>query len=164
MPSPISARLNGKKGGRPKGKKAKSTLEREAVMRAYQQRVMQMSDRLLDYQLSLARGTTYLFKIEKELIIGPKGGKTYKSKKPELVTDVEEIRSYLEGITQEGDLGNPKDPNGTYYYLTSKDPDSRTIDSMLDRGIGKPAQAFSMQDGEGKSLPITQINLIPVKI
>lgn len=144
---------NGKnnKGGRPKGQKNATTLERDRVLAGYKQRVMQSADRLLDYQMSLARGSTYLFKIEKELVIGPKGGKTYRSKKAELVTDVDEIRRYLDGSAANGDAHDPNDRSATYYFITAKDPDGSAINSMLDRGLGKVPQGVDMDittDGE----------------
>lgn len=137
--------------GRKPGSKTLITLERDKVNAAYRQRVMQQADRLLDYQMSLARGSTYLFKIEKELVIGPKGGKTYRSKKAELVTDVDEIRMYLDGTIENGDAENPLDRSATYYFITAKDPDGSAINSMLDRGLGKVAQAVDLDvtsDGE----------------
>ena len=146
-----------------KGKKLPKTLEKEAILKAYQQRVMRSTDRLLNYQFSLARGSTYLFKIEKEVLIGPKGGRSYRSKKPVLVTDEKEILMYLEGNLIEGDKDNDKDPASTYYYITAKDPDPTAIKDMLDRTFGKPAQGISLQDSDGQSLPITQINFVPIK-
>ena len=54
------ARENGKKGGRPKGAKSKTTLERERVLAVMRQRTMEQADILLDAQLTLARGLTYI--------------------------------------------------------------------------------------------------------
>lgn len=144
---------NGKKGGRPKGKKSKNTLEKEAVLKVFRERVMRNADLLFDSQLTLARGQTYLYKIEKELQIGPKGGKRYVSSKPKLVTEQWEIEAYLEGEITEGDSDNDQDPNATYYYLTTKDPSNQAVDSMLDRTFGKPAQSLELGGKDGQ--PIT---------
>lgn len=47
---------------------------------------MKAVDVLFNAQLHIATGQTYLYKIEKELRIGPKGGKKYVRSKPKLVT------------------------------------------------------------------------------
>jgi hypothetical protein len=49
-----ASRENGKKGGRPKGRRSASTLEREAVLRAFNQRVMRQADRLFHAQMMAA--------------------------------------------------------------------------------------------------------------
>lgn len=126
--------------GRKKGIKDKQTLEREAVLTAFKQRAMKAADILFDAQLTLARGQTFLYKIEKELQIGPKGGKKYISSRPKLVTSQCEIEQYLEGLIVEGDADDENDPHATYYFLTTKEPDNKAIDSLLDRSLGKPVQ------------------------
>lgn len=139
-----ASRKNGTKGGRPKGKKSKKTLEREAVLDAFRTRVMKSADLLFDAQLTLARGQTFLYKIEKELQIGPKGGKKYIRSKPKLVTDQWEIESYLEGHIVNGDLDDTSDPSATYYFLTTKEPNNQAVDSLLNRLWGKPAQTLDI--------------------
>lgn len=142
-----AARENGKKGGRPPGTKSAATLEREAVYREYKQKVLAVTDVLFNSQLHLARGVTYLYKIEKELVVGPRGGKKYIKKRPVLVESQAEIEAYLMGKYVEGDEDNEDDPNATYYFLTAKAPDNKAIDSMMDRAYGKAVQPFSNPDG-----------------
>lgn len=138
------------KGGRPKGTRSKRTLEREAVLAAYRLRAMGLADRLLNNQLTLANGQTFLFKIEKEKIIGPKGGVSYKPKRPVLVTSREEIQMYLEGeIDGDHDFTAP---GATYYYLTTKEPDGSAIDSILDRTFGRSTQSVELTGKDGKPL------------
>lgn len=139
---------NGKKGGRPKGKKNPATLEKEAVLAVYREKIMKSADVLFRSQLHLAAGQTYLYKIEKELQIGPKGGKKYVASRPKLVTAQSEIEEYLMGLTVEGDIDDNDDKNGTYYFITTKDPDNKAIDSMLDRALGKAVQPHAGSDGE----------------
>jgi hypothetical protein len=156
-----TARENGKKGGRPKGSKSKATLKREAVIAAFRDRVMSVADQLLDAQLSLSKGQTFLYKIEKEKVIGPKGGVSYKNKKPVLVTNQEEIERYLERLVDEGDMDDENDPGDAYYYITTKEPNNMAIDSMLDRTFGKPVNAIELtgKDGE-RLLPIPLLDNI----
>jgi hypothetical protein len=57
-----ASRKNGQKGGRPSGRKNDATLEREAQLARFKQRVFEAFDPLINAQLSLARGLSYLFK------------------------------------------------------------------------------------------------------
>lgn len=134
--------------GRPKGKKNKSTLEKESILRAFKERVLRSSDILFNSQITLARGQMFLYKIEKEKVVGPKGGVSYRSAKPVFVTNQQEIEDYLEGLITSGDEDDPKDPNATYYFITTKEPNNQAIDSMLDRTFGKPKQSLEV-GGEG---------------
>lgn len=133
-----------KYGGKNKGGKNPKTLEREAVLMAYRQRTMKIADSLLDSQLVLAKGQTYLYKINKEKITGEKGKVWYKNKKPVLVTDPDEIKDYLDRKVTEGDEDDDKDPAATYYFLTTKDPDGSVIDSILDRTFGRAVQSVEL--------------------
>jgi len=122
------ARENGKKGGRPKGAKSKATLEREAQLERFKQRVFEAFDPLMDAQLSLARGLSYLYKLDVE--------DDGKRSKPILVTDPDEIRAYL-----------AEDYNAletTYYYITTKAPDNAALKDLFDRTLGKPAPVFEL--------------------
>jgi hypothetical protein len=147
------ARENGKLGGRPKGKKNQATLEREAVLKAMQQRIMQAGDILLDRLFHNALGHSYLFKIEKywETVKNKKGESTrvLRCKPPKRVTAENEIREYLVGLIDEGDLEEEDD---TYYYITTKDPDTRAIELMLNRTFGNSVQPVQMTDPNGKSV------------
>lgn len=147
MPSVQTSQENGKKGGRPRGKKSEKTLERERVLAEIQQRTMKIADSLFNSHLHLARGQTFLFKIEKEKIVGPKGGISYRSKRPVRVESEAEIAAYLETIVDKsnGDLDDSQDPSDTYYFLTAKEPDGAAIDSMFDRTFGKSTQAIKLQ-------------------
>lgn len=149
-----AARENGKLGGRPKGSRSEKTLEKELILKGYRERVMGVTDLLLNSQLTLARGQQYLFKIEKKKLTGPKGGVSYIPQRPKLVTSEIEIQNYLEGLVDESDMDD-NDPAATYYYLTTKDPSSQTIDSMLDRTFGKSAQSLDLTSG-GKTLGVSE--------
>ena len=145
---------NGKKGGRPVGTVSAETLLKKKVMEEYRQKVLKSAEVLFNSQLLIATGQTYLYKIEKEEIIGPKGGKSYRNKKPELVTAPWEIEAYLQGLA-EGDVDDDSDPNAAYYFISARSPDNKAIDSLLDRGLGKVAQAIVTENDEGERLPIT---------
>lgn len=156
------AGLGGKRpgAGRKKGSKSQKTLEKERVLAAVRERILRNADRILDGQMSLAQGQQFLYKIEKELQIGPKGAKKYVSSKPKLVTDEWEIRAYLEGLVEDGDMNDENDPEATYYFITTKEPNNMAIDSMFNRAFGKPTERVehSGPDGDPLFLPADIIN------
>jgi len=153
MPGKTSAE-NGKKGGRPKGKRSKSTLEKEAVLAEVRKRIMANAQRILDSQLSLSQGQTFLYKIEKKKEIGPRGGVSYKRQKPALVTAQWEIEKYLNGLIGEGDPENENDPAATYYFITTKEPNNMAIDSMFDRAFGTPTKRVEMTGEDGEPIRV----------
>lgn len=121
---------NGKKGGRPKGSLNKVTLEKRAVLDAFNQRVMLQADALFNAQFSLAVGTQKVFRIDET-----EDDKGKVKREHVLVTDPDEIKALLD----EHDGGNGE-VDGSYYYITTAMPDNRAIDSMLNRTFGKPTE------------------------
>jgi len=144
MPTTDGFYVQPAKRGRPKGYKTPRIIERNLVKRHFEQRVLRATDGLIDAQLSLAQGQQFLFKIEKEEIIGPKGGVSYKAKKPELVTKPAEIQAYLEGVIEHGDIDDQSDSAATYYYITTKEPSNQAIDSLHNRVHGKPTESLQL--------------------
>jgi hypothetical protein len=138
--------------GRKPGSKSATTLKKEKVLAALRQRIMENVDRIFGSQLSIAQGQRFLFKIEKERIVGPKGGISYRSMKPELVTNEVEIQNYLDGLVEEGDMDDERDPGATYYYITTKEPNNMAIDSMLNRAFGKPTETHEISGKDGNPI------------
>jgi hypothetical protein len=124
-----TSRQNGKRGGRPRGRKNNKTLEREVIAEAFRQRVYAAMEELFGAQVTLARGCSFLFKRRR---IKSKGGGT--SERAELVTNPDEIQAYLNGEL---------DPD-YYYYITTKEPSNLAIADMLNRALGKPVEAVQM--------------------
>ena len=122
--------------GRPKGSLNQSTIEKKKAEEMLTDRILKNVDRLFNAQLSLAEGNTYLYKI-----IETGSGKTAK-REHVLVTNPDEIKQFLD--EHEGGSGTVDD---NYYYLTTKTPDNKAIDSMLDRVFGK---AISKTEHTGK--------------
>lgn len=120
-------------GGRPKGSVSKATLERMEVEKAIKQRIFAHADELLNAQLSLAKGITHVFRIDEEEVNGKK------VRKHVLVTDPEEIIDLLDA--HEGGDGVVGE---SYYYISTKDPNSIAIDSLFNRGIGKPTDTLDI--------------------
>ena len=135
MGSEILEKLEKKHGGArlgagmPKGKKTRKVIEREIELAYIKRRVSRAKDTLIDSQLSLARGLSYLYRVDKDA----KGN----DKRPELVTAQSEIEEYLSGKADED----------CYYHITTVKPENSAIDSLLDRTVGKPKQSINL-DGE----------------
>jgi hypothetical protein len=131
--------------GRPKGSLAQSTIERMAAEEAFKARVVNAVDRLFNSQLALAQGVTQLFRIDE---VGT--GKD-KHREHTLVTDPDEMKRVLDEVEGEGTV----DEN--YYYLTTKAPDNKAIDSMLDRTFGKAVTKLAGPGGEPLTLGVVML-------
>lgn len=110
--------------GRKLGSISKKTAERKEAEKLFTERILKNVDRLFESQMNLALGVSYLFRIDTI----QKGNKEVKE--TVRVEDPEEIRKYF----------NDELDSDSYYYITTKDPDNRSIDSLLDRTFGKAVQ------------------------
>lgn len=135
--------------GRPKGSKNKETLEIDKARRALRERIMRNLEPIITAQLALAKGVSYVYRIEKTY------DKKDKLTKVEhvLVEDPYEIKEFLdehEGMN--GVVGED------YYYITTKAPDNRALDSLIDRLFGKARQNVGLDGGEdGKPIHVRSI-------
>lgn len=133
----------GRKGGKnKKGKKNQVTLDREAALKLYRDGVTLNTQRLLSVQRVLAFGSIKVFRIDTHWEDSPNGKTKYKVKsKPRLVESDYEIIKALDYEFADGE--NPND-DFTYYFITTKDPDKYTIDSMLDRTFGRAKESLEI--------------------
>lgn len=107
------------------------------------QRILRAYSPLLNAQIHIATGQTFLYKIEKEFV---KTGTTkdgedkgyWKSKPAKLVTSQFEIEEYLNGLAEEGDMHDDQDPGSTFYYMTTKEPNNEALKNLFDRIRGTP--------------------------
>ena len=130
-----------KNAGRHKGGMNPQTLEKERTLRELKSRIAQSADVLLNAQLSVALGSTFLFC--KRTVGKGKNKKTV----VEIVDDIETIKSYFQG-----ELDGLEDE---YYYMTTSKPDSRAIDSMFDRAFGKAKETLEIDP----KAPLTSITV-----
>lgn len=132
-------------GVRKKGLKALEEITIEEIEKDFKRRVGHSAHKLLNAQMSLALGTQSLYKVVKG--IDEKGKPT---RKHVLVTDEEEIRSYLDDPT----MLNGED----YYYITTKTPDNNAINAVLDRLFGKAStKIVGANNPDGSEGPIKVI-------
>lgn len=124
--------------GMKKGTITKPRLEKLAIKRAFDKRVMEHADRLFNAQLNLAVGEQVL------MVRTTSGeGKTRKVKY-EQVTDLETIKQFLdEADGSPTTLGNDE----SWYYLVTKPANNMAIDSLLNRGLGKPTEKIEIEGG-----------------
>lgn len=143
-------RINGRKGGRPKGRKNDKTIEREAAKKAYDQMVLQKLEPVFQSQLVSALGVYFVYRKEHY--------GTGASKRIEHIqlTEPYEIADALDRIAN-GENGFSSEEG--FCYVMAKGPGDRAIDSMLDRAIGKATTVIATEDAEGKRLPITGVDI-----
>ena len=148
---------NGKKGGRKPGSVSAATLEKIAVGKVLQQKILGVADTLFKKKLQLACGQSFLYKIEKYWE-GEGKSKKLRQKPPKLVTSASEIEEHLqEAITSDYDHD---DYESTYYFITTKEPNNAAIEDLLDRGLGRVAQSIKGEDEEGNTVPITGLLIV----
>lgn len=106
------ARENGKKGGRPKGSKSKSTLAKEEAREYYRAKLMAEIDEIADAHISRCKGVRYF-------VTRNKTGKY------ELVTSADQVIAALNG--EDDNIGE---------FYTDK-PDMQAIREALDRTLDR---------------------------
>lgn len=122
--------LAGRQGGlAKKGKKSLKVIEREEAHRLYRERVASLVEPLINAQLTLALGSSYLYKKDE-------------SGRKILVTSEAEICAFLNGECEEAD----------YEYVTAKAPNREAIKDLLDRTFGRPTESLQVASITGFSL------------
>lgn len=146
-------KLGGKRkgAGRPKGKVSVETLTKELALKNFNDRVAKSTNALFNAQKTVAMGVTYIYRLDEEEKT-KKDGSTYTIKTPVLVTDPEEIAEAIDFLEGNGDTEN-------YYYVTTEKPDTKAIDSLMNRTYGRPKESIE-HTGEIKGLVglITSLN------
>lgn len=116
----------------------KHTIASRKATVAMQMRVVRQTPALINSLVVLARGVSYLMRVEKI------GGKLRSS----IVKDKAEIIAYLDGELQDTETK-------TYHYITTEKPEINAINSLLDRTYGKPRQTIGLDGGaEGKPISV----------
>jgi len=130
--------------GRPKGKLSKLNEQRQKAKKRFIERVNKMVDELFNAQASIAKGVSYLYRVDKD----DKG----KDMEAVLVTDPNEIKDYIDGVVDED----------SFYYITTERPDNKALDSMLNRAFGKPEEKIDItSDGKRIQQPAVISTIAP---
>jgi hypothetical protein len=128
--------------GRPTGSQNKATIEEGIVKQELRQRVLANVESLIGAQLILAKGISHVFKVT----IGERGGRG----EPELVTDPDELHEAIDLIQSGNSFGEIQEEDGAiarYYFITTKAPDNKALDSLLDRVFGKATFSMDVTSG-----------------
>lgn len=133
-------RANAVKGGRPKGRKDNKTLEREKVLEAMRQQIMQRAEALVRAAFIPAMGVNFVYRIDETK--NEKGRVVHKEHV--LVEDPHEIAMALDQI-EEGSV----DPEDKYYYISSKAPDFRAAEMLINRVFGKSKEMVEVTNPDG---------------
>lgn len=136
--------------GRTEGSKNKATIEKQIAETEFKNRILLNIQELLNAQLNIAKGASYLFRIDEEK--SSKG--TVLSKKHRLVEDPTEIKEVLDEVEGTGVVDDK------YYYITTKAPDNKALDSLINRVFGT---ATYKQDITSGDKPIAILGGITVK-
>ena len=120
MPGP-TARENGKKGGRPKGAKAKKTLEKEIARARLRELVHQEFDKLIEAQIRTALGVRHF-------VLREPDGKFKRVTTPATITRILNA------------------PPGKYEFhdIWVRDPNTAAFKDLMDRAFDKPSEHIAL--------------------
>lgn len=151
MGTPEQNKKNGKLGGRPKGVKNPVTLEKEAVLKELRLRIMRGADALFNAAKSSAIGNQFLYKI-----VTVMQNKKKVRLKPEIVTDPEEIRNYIDQLSSDLNTGEPSgdEDDDVYYFISTKEPNIQAFKELMDRAFGKSDAKIDLTTGGEKIVGI----------
>ena len=108
--------------GKPKGRRWRSTLAKEAARELLRQRVFRSLEPIVDAQVRAAQGLAHFF-------LRDEAGQFRR------ITDPEEIERALNG-------GNPN-----AFWIDEKDPSTAASKDLLDRALDKPAEHHDVTVG-----------------
>lgn len=123
------------------------------VNQEVQRRIMKIADRLVDRQVSLAIGQSFLYRIDKTWVQTGKGRGYWRNKPAVIETDPEVIQAYLDGAFDD----RSEDEGGSsYYFITTKEPSGQDVERLLNRAIGPAPKTLELTnpDGSLKSIVI----------
>lgn len=126
----------GKRMGMPRGVKTRKVLEREKVLRSINQVIMDKAEKIIRASIIPALGMNFVYRIDEEKDVK---GRVIK-REHVLVEDPEEIALALDEMESGGNH-----PEDKYYYVTTKAPDYRAGESLLNRAFGKAKESVAVE-------------------
>lgn len=138
--------------GRPKGALATATREKRQTLKRIRERIYRKADDLVNVTIKKAMGEQYLYCAETFY-----DKKTKRSRREiTLVTDPKLILAYLnEELNETGDK--------EYYYITTTKPNLAAINSLMDRGFGRPKQVTEIEGDVASLFGNVTINFTDAK-
>lgn len=136
--------------------KHKKTLLLEEAYKQVQERLIQRSLKLIDTQTVIAHGTIKVYKMVSHFEGSGKNRKKVRGR-PEIVTNEDEIAAAIDYSYGDGD--NPTDED-EYFFVTTKDPDNKAIQSQVDRIFGKAAQSIDLTSAGKEIKQITGMQVV----
>jgi len=130
--------------GRKPGRKNNKTLEQEAALTLYKQKILDNLIPLIRAQFNQAEGMTVMFQRRK--VKNNKTGKFERTGEFVRVMDANRVEQLLKGDGQ----------GENYYYITTKDPNVKALEDLFNRVFGKPKESIELSDPDGKAVPLTQ--------
>ena len=109
-------------------------LERD-VQDEIQARVARNATKLMNAQMNIAEGCTFLY-VKRKNKKGEFG-------QAELIEEQETIRAFVDGELSGGD---------DYYYISTQRPENNAINSLFDRAFGKPVQKTELTGAGGEAI------------
>lgn len=131
----IEARKRGMVMGMKKGTKMPKTLAKEAIEKSVKQIIMNKAEEIVRATIIPALGMNFVYRIDTETDLK---GKVI-SRKHVLVSAPEEIAKALDQMEEGG-----THPDDAYYYVTTKAPEYKAGESLLNRLLGKPKESLSV--------------------
>ena len=113
------------------------------VQAEIQARVARNATKLLNAQMNIAEGCTFLFVKRKD-----RKGNFFQA---EQITDPEIIRQYVDGELASGE---------DYYYISTQRPENNAINSLFDRAFGKPIQKTELTGKDGGAIALENVSLL----
>ena len=123
-----------KGAGRKKGPMTVQAITKDLALKDFNDRVAKSTGELFNAAKSLALGQTFIYRLDEEEH-QKKDGTKYTIKTPVLVTDPDEIRDAIDKLEFGGD-------SEEYYYATTKAPDIKAIDVLMNRSYGRPKESI----------------------
>jgi len=132
VPNQRRSRENGKRGGRPKGRQSRHTLNKQAAEEAYRAFLQAHHQRIWTAALEAACGSFVLFRVTKD--------------GPVQVTDPREMATLL---------AQPRgQPGERLWYLEARRPDPQLMKELHHRLMGPPRQTIELETPEPISVRI----------
>ncbi len=132
-----------RQNGRKKGTKNHRTIELEIAQKELQQSILKNITPLTVAALNSAIGERYVYRVKYER--DKKTGLPLRERKHEIVSDSREIGEALDAIRNDAGLLDYEDEGtDSFYYISTKPSDTRSLQALFDRAFGKAKESVEL--------------------